>query len=240
MPSLNSNLPSLSSSILPQSLAQSISTDHVDPDIFSLIGSSDPDQPITDSALDIPSLQKSRSTSVGLSLTYESLQPYFTTSLASAAKQLGIGVTTLKSRCRLLGIKKWPYAQMLKERDIPAEAILPHVGQSERRAARIVGSSLEVFRRACKTHGITAWAAKVSGGLPTVLPNGEPATTSENRTPTNGEPATDSGLSIIGAASSPSDDKDTPDSSSLWTLEPSDEEATDSPATASLDHLIGP
>mmetsp|Transcript_13731 Transcript_13731/g.22962 ORF Transcript_13731/g.22962 Transcript_13731/m.22962 type:complete len:228 (+) Transcript_13731:145-828(+) len=194
---------------------------------------SEQDQPITDTTTDSPSSpnKKPRPFSTpGQSLTYESLQPYFSTSLASAAKQLGIGVTTLKSRCRLLGIKKWPYAQTLKERDLPAEAILPHVGLSEKHAARIVGASVDVFRRACKRHGITAWTAEGNAmmGASSLMAMGA----SNNRMPTDGDP-----LSGEGASSPTEESRDTFDDSSLG---PSDDETIDSPSMANLNHGIGP
>jgi hypothetical protein len=41
-----------------------------------------------------------------------SLQLWQHLPLEAASKKLGIGVTQLKSRCRMMGIKKWPYRKL--------------------------------------------------------------------------------------------------------------------------------
>jgi RWP-RK domain len=45
-------------------------------------------------------------------LSYASLAPLFVDyTVEAAAKQLGVGVTALKRRCRQLGVPRWPHRQ---------------------------------------------------------------------------------------------------------------------------------
>ena len=37
---------------------------------------------------------------------------YFKVSIQTAAKQLGVGLTILKKRCREMGIERWPYRKI--------------------------------------------------------------------------------------------------------------------------------
>ena len=37
---------------------------------------------------------------------------YVNSTIEDAARQLGVGVTALKKRCRQLGIKRWPHRQV--------------------------------------------------------------------------------------------------------------------------------
>ena len=45
-------------------------------------------------------------------LTFELVSKYFYLPISQAAKELNIGLTLLKKKCRELGIPRWPHHQM--------------------------------------------------------------------------------------------------------------------------------
>ncbi|XP_024006783.1 protein RKD3 [Eutrema salsugineum] len=47
------------------------------------------------------------------SLSREALKPYFYMPITKAAKELNIGVTLLKKKCRELGIPRWPHRKLM-------------------------------------------------------------------------------------------------------------------------------
>ncbi|CAH2043165.1 unnamed protein product [Thlaspi arvense] len=51
-------------------------------------------------------------------LSRETMKPYFYMPIAKAAKELNIGVTLLKKRCRELGIPRWPHRKLMSIRGI--------------------------------------------------------------------------------------------------------------------------
>eukprot|EP00276_Gloeochaete_wittrockiana_P021850 CAMPEP_0184345316 /NCGR_PEP_ID=MMETSP1089-20130417/13740_1 /TAXON_ID=38269 ORGANISM="Gloeochaete wittrockiana, Strain SAG46.84" /NCGR_SAMPLE_ID=MMETSP1089 /ASSEMBLY_ACC=CAM_ASM_000445 /LENGTH=761 /DNA_ID=CAMNT_0026675567 /DNA_START=195 /DNA_END=2477 /DNA_ORIENTATION=- len=103
---------------------------------------------------------KARSRCVGRRLTLENLRPYFTMSLVDAARELGMGVTTLKSRCRLLGINNWPYAKMYKDINLTPDAISSHFHLRENDAAKALGVSLSTLKKTCRRFGMSQWPKK--------------------------------------------------------------------------------
>lgn len=46
-------------------------------------------------------------------LTREEISKYFYVSIRQAAKELNVGMTLLKKRCRELGIRRWPYRKLM-------------------------------------------------------------------------------------------------------------------------------
>lgn len=46
-------------------------------------------------------------------LTWETISHYFYRPITEAAKELNIGVTLLKKRCRELGIRRWPHRKLM-------------------------------------------------------------------------------------------------------------------------------
>ena len=62
-------------------------------------------------------------------LSLHDLRPYFENcTIASAAASLGIGLTSFKQRCRVLGVARWPYRQ-LKSLDQMLEKLEQMEGQ---------------------------------------------------------------------------------------------------------------
>lgn len=47
------------------------------------------------------------------SLTRETISKYFYMPITDAARELNIGVTLLKKRCRELGIRRWPHRKLI-------------------------------------------------------------------------------------------------------------------------------
>lgn len=48
----------------------------------------------------------------GSALSMETISPFFTMPLVQAAEKLGVSATTLKLRCRELGISSWPHRKL--------------------------------------------------------------------------------------------------------------------------------
>jgi len=51
------------------------------------------------------------------------LSPLFQLPQAEAAQRLGVALTSLKVACRKLGVRRWPYARVMKARDKRASAV---------------------------------------------------------------------------------------------------------------------
>ncbi|XP_065859626.1 protein RKD1-like [Euphorbia lathyris] len=51
--------------------------------------------------------------SISKRLTKEAISKYFYLPITQAAKQLNVGLTILKKRCRELGIKRWPHRKLM-------------------------------------------------------------------------------------------------------------------------------
>lgn len=51
--------------------------------------------------------------SVSKTLSKETISSYFYMPITQAAKELNIGLTLLKKRCRELGIQRWPYRKLM-------------------------------------------------------------------------------------------------------------------------------
>lgn len=51
--------------------------------------------------------------SIAKMLTREEISKYFYVSIRQAAKELNVGLTFLKKRCRELGIRRWPHRKLM-------------------------------------------------------------------------------------------------------------------------------
>ena len=61
-------------------------------------------------------------------LTLEDLESVFCTrTIYEAARDLGVGLTALKRRCRALGIKRWPFRMVRKRQRRASRHPPPHV-----------------------------------------------------------------------------------------------------------------
>lgn len=57
--------------------------------------------------------KKKKNNSSGLMLTRETISSYFYMPITEAAKELNVGLTFLKKRCRQLGIPRWPHRKLI-------------------------------------------------------------------------------------------------------------------------------
>ncbi|KAK1359821.1 RWP-RK domain-containing protein [Heracleum sosnowskyi] len=76
-------------------------------------------------------------------LTREELSKYFYVSIRQAAKELNVGMTLLKKRCRELGIRRWPHRKLVSINSLIKN--VKELGQEKNDAKQELGEALMIL-----------------------------------------------------------------------------------------------
>ncbi|CAA7056891.1 unnamed protein product [Microthlaspi erraticum] len=83
-------------------------------------------------------------------LSRETIRPYFYMPITKAAKELNIGITLLKKKCRELGIHRWPHRKLMSLETLRTN-LMDHFGNMDGEANKIkLRNALEILEKEMK------------------------------------------------------------------------------------------